>query len=70
MVMANKKKDAEKDAKPGSDQPGFEASRRTDEGDIDQIDGNGMGLPVEDDDYESAREGTSGTGVNRFGPQR
>lgn len=63
--MATKKKDA----KPGEDQPGFEASRRTNDGDVDQVDGNGMGLPVEEDDYESPREGTSGTNVGRFGPQ-
>lgn len=63
------KKDADK--KPGEDQPGFERSRRTNEGDIDQIDGNGMGLPVDDSEPPvSPREGVSGTDVGYFGPRR
>lgn len=57
-----------KDATPGEDQPGFEKSRRTNKGDIDQVDGNGMGLPKGDEPAESAREGTSGTNVGFFGP--
>lgn len=39
-------------------------SRRTDEGDFDQVDGNGKGLPVEEGEpVKSPREGTSGTDV-------
>lgn len=46
---------------PGSDQPGFEKSRRINTGDIDQIDGNSMSLPVDKSEPKpSAREGTSG----------
>jgi hypothetical protein len=63
------KKDVEK--MPGSDQPGFDISRRTNEGDIEQIDGNGMGLPVDTAEQPaSPREGTSGTDVGYFGPRR
>lgn len=42
------------------------ASRRTDTGDVDQLDSAGQGLPVEDDDYVSKREGKSGQNVNRL----
>jgi len=41
------------------------ASRRTDEGDFDQVDSAGKGLPVDKDaePYVSPREGKSGTDV-------
>lgn len=42
------------------------ASRRTDKGDIDQLDSAGQGLPVEENDYVSPREGVSGQNVGRL----
>lgn len=42
------------------------ASRRTTEGPIEQVDSAGKGLPVPEDTYVSAREGVSGTNVNRL----
>lgn len=52
--------------KKDDEQPGAAASRRTDKGDVDQLDSAGKGLPVEEDTYVSKREGTSGTDVNRL----
>lgn len=43
------------------------ASRRTSEGQIEQVDSAGKGLPVEEEDtYVSHREGVAGTNVNKL----
>lgn len=67
--MAKSKKQSDEDVDEVTLQPGWEASNRTKDGDIDQLDANGYGLPK----YEpepSKREGVSGTDVGRFGPRR
>jgi len=42
------------------------AGRRTDKGNIEQLDSAGQGLPVEEDTYVSKSEGISGQNVGRL----
>jgi hypothetical protein len=42
------------------------AGRRTDQGEVEQLDSAGKGLPVPEDDYVSKREGVAGQDVNRL----
>jgi hypothetical protein len=42
------------------------AGRRTDKGEVDQLDSAGQGLPVEEDTYVSKSEGISGQNVGRL----
>ena len=56
MIMVNKKRDEQYDVES--------ASRRTDSGDVDQVDSAGKGLPVDESEPPtSPREGKSGTDV-------
>lgn len=64
-MPTKQKAEARHAARPGEDQPGFAASNRTDQGDIDQIDAHGMGLPRVKAPV-SAREGVSGVNVGRL----